>query len=457
MRMIQKRALAIFVLTCAFHVRADTAPIPTIGEGMLDCSLYRYADQLDSAIAAELEKITADAYRVEKLKSAVLGSEMKDITSQMYDRGMLRHVSGCAEPIVNVFAGKHRIQLQLSALQLAICNQLIASERLRKEGLIVQPFHTPTKEMRCGMSRNIIPGLLTLGPLTQAGRSLPGENVVTIIAQGPFAEPPQELSRPESPPDCPGQDGRYNRAIEDMITNEKYVSYDLPKDWRYANCVDILGGPSSMGMCTVADWNNYQMRLYDEFEVILDKAVSSRDPIRVYSAANWLIRLNDPLQVTILSFDYPGRDCDVIRNRIVTAWGMCMADEVWKILAKRVEGKIAKSETLGKASDEIIESVLPCFTELPKKYKDANELIADWLRPMPAPEKRRLVLAKVQQRIQKAMQEIGYGNCDYYGEAVMRMDAKVWRDHYQSGIEQLPIDWEHDFWKSAQRCSETPF
>ena len=71
---------------------------------------------------------------------------------------------------------------------------------------------------------------------------------------------------------------------------------------------------------------------------------------------------------------------------------------------------------------------------------------------MPFPEKRLQVLTRVQERVRVAMDRSGFGNCRYYGDAVLRLDYAVWKNQFHAGRSTLPPDWEHDFWQSAGRC-----
>lgn len=430
------------------------APPPPIETGLLDCSLYRYGSGFDAAIAATLGRIAAATDTDPSLREAFRGPRSLEVTDALYRLGIVQGVVGCTQPVVRGFAGNGSVALQFRALQSAVCEQLVGSETLRLGGLLVEPLHAPSGEARCGIGRNLVPGLLTLGRLTQAGRSLPGENTVTVVSRGPFAAAPPQLPRPQPADTCPSIAGRRDPMVEDMIAKQRFVTYDFPRNWQAERCYDILGGPSSTGMtCVTADWNNYHDRLYAQFELMMARAEPSRDPERFFSAAYWLIRRSDPLRLTIRSFDYVGRECDVIRNRILVGWGQCMWDTARKAY-DAYHGKATEADA-GLFRDTVLEAVPICFAELPEHYGKANEFIDRYLRPQPFLEKRPEILAQVQQRVREAMARAGYGDCPYYAQAVMRIDHSVWRDHYSQGAAQLPIDWEHDFWKSAGRCLAT--
>ena len=443
-------AFAVFV---PVHALADIGdPPPPIEKGLLDCSLYRYGDQFDVALDRTLRRIADATFTDPALEAAFEGARRQDVTDQLYALGLLYRVTDCPQPVVRGYAGEGKLVLEVAALQAPVCQQLVVSETLRLSGLLVEPLHIPSGELRCGLARNPFPGLLTGGRMTQAGRSLPGENTVKLIARGPFA-PSAALS-------CPGVAGRTDSVIEDMLAKRWVITTDYPRNWQVEPCRDILGGTSSMGMvCGVADWNNYQQRLYDEFERMMILAEASGEPERIMSAASWMIDHNDPMRLTILSFDYPGQDCDAIRNRIVTAWGLCLADGVKDAVKEGAFDWLTGQSDIGEVKADIKlssqESVVPCFFDVPGHYKDANDFINDWLRPMPAPEKRLQVMTKARQRVRSAMAKIGKGDCEYYAEAVTRFDQMIWRDHYQYGIAQMPIDWNHDFWKSARTCAAT--
>lgn len=430
------------------------APPPPIDEGLLDCSLYRYGSGFDAAIAATLGRIAVATDTDPTLRDAFRASRSQDVTDALYRLGIVRGVVGCTQPVVRGYAGNGAVALQFRALQSAVCEQLVASETLRLGGLLVEPVHAPSGETRCGVARNLVPGLLTLGRLTQAGRSLPGENTVTVVSRGPFAAAPPQRPRPPPADACPSIGGRRDAVVEDMIRHQRYVTYDFPRNWQAPRCDSFLGGSSSIGMvCGTADWNNYHDRLYAEFERMIARAEPSRDPERFYSAAYWLIDRSDPLQLTIRSFDYIGRECDVIRNRIVLGWGQCMWDTARK--AYGVSTGLATEAATKVFRDTVLEAVSLCFAEMPERYGEASDFIDKYLRPQPFLEKRPEILAKVQRRVRDAMARAGHGDCPYYAQAVVRIDHSVWRDHYSQGAAQLPIDWEHDFWKSAGRCLAT--
>ena len=456
-------AMTLLLFTIGVFIRPALAaigePPPPVSDGLLDCSLYRYGDRFDAALSATLKRMADATFSDDKLQTAFNGPQRLEVTQRLYQLHILQRVPDCSQPVVKGFAGAGRLELQIAALQKPVCQRLVASETLRLAGLLVEPLHVPSGELSCGMARNPIPGFLTLGRLTQAGRSLPGNNTVTLINRGPFPAPAPVVSRPNTPPTCPGINGRVDPLIENMIANHQYVSYDYPRRWQGEPCFDIIGGPSSVGMtCNVANWNNHQQYLYREFEDILSRAESSGDRERIMSAAYWLIERNDPSKLTILSFDYEGQDCDAIRNRIVTAWGLCMWDPVKQVLKEFVRNGTTDLRKIDPSKrDKMLESVFPCFMEVPDRYKDADKFLNDWLRPMPAPEKRRQILAKVQQRVRSAMAHAGYGDCKYYSDAVMRLDQSIWQDEYALTVDQLPVDWEHDFWKSAQRCAAQPW
>ena len=452
----------VFAICLPVPVQAAVGdPPPPIEKGLLDCSLYRYGSQFDAAVARTLKRM-ADATSTDPtLKAAFEGATRQDVTDRFYQLELLYRVTDCPQPVVRGYAGARQVVLQVSALQSPVCEQLVSSETLRLSGLVVEPLHVPSGELRCGLARNQVPGLLTLGRLTQAGRSLPGENTVTVIASGPFAEPAPVVGRPPVTPACPSETGRPDPVIEDLLAKQSVVHYDLPRNWKVEPCIDIIGGPSSLGMtCNVANWNNYQQRLYDEFERIMGLAEASGDPERIYSAAYWLIDQNDPFRMTILSFDYPGQDCDAIRNRILTGWGACIYNKINKAAKDNatdwLQGKKNIPQVKANMTLKSQESVMECFMDRKKYleyYNDADKLLNDWLRPMPAPEKRQQLMVKVQQRVRSAMANSGYGDCEYYADAVVRLDQVIWRDQYRSGVAQLPVDWDHDFWKSARTCA----
>jgi hypothetical protein len=62
------------------------------------------------------------------------------------------------------------------------------------------------------------------------------------------------------------------------------------------------------------------------------------------------------------------------------------------------------------------------------------------------------VLDRMQKRVRAAMASAGFGDCRYYADAVHRIDEIVWADHYRNGPPALPVDWEHNLWKSAAVC-----
>jgi hypothetical protein len=322
----------------------------------------------------------------------------------------------------------------------------------------------PSGEARCGGQRNPIPNILTLGRLTQAGRMLPGENTVTIVARGPFAQAPAALARPATPPACPRVDGRRDPVIEGIIANRTRVTYDYPRTWRVEPCFDMLGGSSSTGVCPTAQWNRYHDRLLDEFRRILARAEPSNDPVRIYSAAYWLIERSDPAKYTIRSFDYRQRECDVVRNRFVTACGLIAWDTLTQALAGDARTEGIDTEDTHEAFDQLDEIIVDVVTKaLPSardllrqcfaQYNRANSLTDEFTRPLPFGEYRLRILDEVQRSVRDGMQRIGYGNCEYYGGAVMRLDRSIWADQYAGGMTNaLPVDWEHSFRQSALKC-----
>jgi len=434
-------------------------------EGLMDCSLYRYGSELDQTIATTLLAIGSRLGSVPALQAASRRGGTVDVTEALRQQGFIHRVADCAEPVVRGFVQGQDVFFRVSALQAVVCQELVASERLRLAGMLVTPVHVPSGEARCGGQRNPIPNILTLGRLTQAGRMLPGDNTVTIVARGPFPDAPAVMARPTTPKACATIDGTPDPVIEAMIANQTYhLTTDYPRVWRVEPCFDILGGPSSTGVCTTAQWDGYHDRLLDEFHRILAQAETSNDPRRIYSAAYWLIERSDPAKYTIKSFDYQGRECDIVRNRFVTACGLAAWDDLKKALigdprtqsVDRDNVPLAFTQ-LDKIMVDLATRVLPparkavrqCFAQ----YNQANSLTDQLTRPLPFGEYRAQILNEVQRSVRDAMQHIGHGDCPYYAEAVMRLDRSIWRNQYDSGMTNtVPVDWEHSFRQSALKC-----
>jgi hypothetical protein len=293
---------------------------------------------------------------------------------------------------------------------------------------------------------------------------LPGENAVTVVARGPFAQVPARLARPASPTACPRVDGTRDPVIEGMIANHTRVTDDYPRAFRGEPCFDILGGTSSMGVCTTAQWNRYHDRLLDEFRRILARAEPSNDPMRIYSAAYWLIERSDPAKYTIRSFDYRQRECDVVRNRFVTACGLAAWDTLTQGLAGDARTQGVDTENAHEAFDRLDEIIVDTVTRaVPSarnalrqcfaQYNRANSLTDEFTRPLPFGEYRLRILDDVQRSVRDAMRRTGHGDCDYYGGAVMRLDRSLWAEQYDGGMANpVPIDWEHSFRQSALKC-----
>jgi hypothetical protein len=399
---------------------------------LLDCSLHRHGDRLDEALAATLKRFVA-LRSSSTLQAAARSGTRTDVTDLLYRRGLVQHVDGCSQPVVRGFVKGSEVQLQLIAVPRDTCLRLQASPALHAAGIDVLPVHDPTGEARCGMDRNPVPRILVF-PF-DARRMLPGNNTVTMVAG--YAA------------DCPSIDRNPDPKIEDMIATDTRVITDFPKRWTSPACIDWIGGASSMGVCTTAEWDGYHDRLTEEFERILALAVASRDVERVYSAAWWLIDKSDPDKFTIRGHDYKGRACDMLRNRIVAAWGLCAADQ----LKDALKGFAGTGEELKKVWDDTLEGAARCVKKIPEEYTDANDMIDALTRPMPFTAKRFETLEKVQGDVQAAMQQLGRGNCPYFGEAVLRLDYVRWKSQYRGGLTTAPPDWEHDFWDSAAKCA----
>ena len=405
---------------------------------LLDCSLHRYGDRLDEAVAGTMKRFV-ELHGSNALQAAAQSGRRTDVTDLLYGQGLVRHVEGCAQPVVRAFVQGNALELQLIAMQRDACLQLQASRMLYAAGIRVLPRYDPTGEARCGMARNPIPGLLTWG--TQAARMLPGNNTVTVVA--------------EYAANCPSVDRRPDPKIEYIVKTQSRVVTDFPTRWTSPACIDMLSGPtaSSMGICTTKEWDDYHDRLLAEFERILRVAVQGGDFERVYSAAWWLIDKSDPDKATIRAYDYRGRECDMLRNRLVAAWGICAADKAKDAFWDAVLGFTGSGEALKKLWDDTLEGAAKCVKKIPEEYKDANDMIDALTRPMPFTAKRFEVLETVQGDVQAAMRRLGYGNCPYYGEAVLRLDYVRWWDQYHGGLVNSPPDWEHDFWDGAVKCA----
>jgi len=449
---------------CA-QTRPGAPPGTPPTDGLMDCSLYRYGSELDQVIATTLLAIGSRLGSVPTLQAASRSGGTVDVTEALRQQGFIHRVADCAEPVVRGFVRGQDVFFRVSALQSVVCQELVASERLRLAGMLVTPAHAPSGEARCGGQRNPIPNILTLGRLTQAGRMLPGDNMVTIVARGPFPEAPAVMARPATPKACPTIDGTPDPVIEAIIGNRTRLTTDYPRVWRVEPCFDMLGGPSSTGVCTTAQWNGYHDRLLDEFRRILAKAETSNDPMRIYSAAYWLIERSDPAKYTIKSFDYKNRECDVVRNRFVTACGLAAWDDLKKALIGDPRTQSVDRDNVPLAFsqlDEIMvdlatrvlpppagEAVRQCFAQ----YNQANSLTDQLTRPLPFAEYRLGILNKLQSSVHDAMQRIGHGDCPYYASAVMRLDRSIWRNQYEGGMTSIAlVDWEHSFRQSALKC-----
>jgi len=429
------------------------APPPT--DGILDCSLYRYGDDLDQAIANTLNAIRSRLASDPAIVSASRSGRAVDMTDTWRQQGFIHRVADCAQPVVSGFVDGPDVSLRVAALQAPVCQQLVASQRLRQAGLLVTVVHAPSGEPRCGGARNPVPNILSLGRLTLAGRMLPGENTVTIVAAAPRA--------------CPTLEGRPDPDVERMITEHSYTRIDFPSTSPGVVCFDSSGATSSMGICTTAQWNRHMNRLLEEFRLILARAEASKDTThmttRIFSAAYWLIQLSDPAKYTIESFDYVQRSCDVIRNRLVVACGIDAWNTLTQGLLDDPRTRSVDAQNGPKAFDELDEIVIDLATRLlPEpardklkdcfaQYNQANSLIDQLTRPLPFSDYRLLMLAEVQRAVHDAMQRTGHGDCPYYSRAVLRLDRAIWRDQYAGGMTNtLPVDWEHSFRQSAVKC-----
>lgn len=460
-------AAAMAVAPAMAQAPAQLPPPPLPGAPLEDCSLYRYGEDLDLVIAATLKNIGGHIASSPELSAAAGSGRSTDVTEILYRQGLIKHVPTCNRGVLRASIEGWIVRLEIAALQGTVCSQLLDSPRLQASGLLVTAIHLPTGEARCGGPRNPIPGLLTLGRLTQAGRMLPGDNVVTIAAQGPFAAASPQLPKRQFSGVCPSLDGTPDKSVENIIKRRSQDSTDFPKNWVAEPCFNLLGGPSSLGVCTTAMWNRYHNRLYAEFENIIDRAQYSNDPLRIYSAAAWLIDLSDPAKVTIRGYDYAGRDCDMIRNRFVIGCGLAAWDYVKDQLPLYYQAEQKShanaapdwNSVLDRFLEDLAWKAVPlpppakeALRQCTAKYGSANEML-DMLRPVLFSERRNEVLSKVAQRVQQAMALSGYGNCDYYGQAVARLDYEVWKDQYKGGMTaSVPVDWEHDFQSSARKC-----
>lgn len=165
------------------------APPPPLDQGLLDCSLYRYGDRLDAAVAETLERFATRRRVLAELQSAARRAERVDVTELLRRERLINRVLDCPQPVLRGFVVAEAVELEFIALQTTVCQQLVDSAALARLGARLRVRHGPSGEARCGVSRNPVPGLLTLGRLTQAGRILPGENTVTITLPGPAAGP----------------------------------------------------------------------------------------------------------------------------------------------------------------------------------------------------------------------------------------------------------------------------
>ncbi|MBI5258341.1 MAG: hypothetical protein HY855_17685 [Burkholderiales bacterium] len=445
-------ALLFGISAAAWAQQLDTS-VPT--GPLIDCSLWRYGPALDDAIAKTLKEMGAALDTDAEFKSAAASGQRIEVTQLMYRRQLLEGVPGCTKPVVKGFVEGQMVTVELSAVQGTVCGALTVSPTLRLAGYLVNPHHNPSGQPVCGGPRNPIPNILTLGRLTMAGRMIPGENVVSVTARGPFQPLAGSVAGGTFNGTCPTLDGPRDATVEDLIRQRKQVTTDYPRQWSPPTCRDWLAGPnaSSMGVCTTAQWNRYHQRLYDEFELIIAKAEASKDPLRVYSAAYWLIEQSDPAKYTILRHDYEGLECDLIRNRIVVSYGLCVWDGAKSALAVAVRSGQAPrngTEVRKLLLNSLDKSVPGCIRQIPAGYKDANDLLNRVMRPVPYPEVRQQILERIGGRVKLAMDRSGYGSCPYYGEAVYRLDERIWEGQ-MSQPPPVP-DWEHDFWSSAMKC-----
>jgi hypothetical protein len=213
---------------------------------------------------------------------------------------------------------------------------------------------------------------------------------------------------------CPNPAAR--STIESMIKQSWWDNTDYPRH------------PPSIGSFrpTVAQLNRYTRKLETEFRKIADKAETSRDVVRIYSAARWFIQHSDPSTFTVRRTSYKGQECDIIRNRIVVmlggkAWGK-VKKYLWKYLpTNRRNVKKLLEEGL-KGAIESVPEYKNNLSGLRKDYKAANDLIDDLTRPPPYSDERTRILKSVAERTAQAMTRTGNGSCLYYGNVVMAWD-----------------------------------
>lgn len=444
-RLLSATLMLVASSWCHAQARAPSEPLT-------DCRLFEYGSTLDIAVARTLRQLGALWDVDVELKAAATTGRRVEVTGALYRAQLLLRVTTCSKPVVRAFVEGHTVAIELAALQGTVCDELLTSESLRSAGYLVLPHHVPSGQPRCGMARNVVPNVLTLGRLTQAGRMLPGENVVTVTARGPFRTTPGVVPPGRFQGVCPTLDGQRDPTIETIIDRRQRVSIDYPRRWSPPSCIDLNSGAgaSSMGVCTTAQWNRYHSVLYDEFERIIARAEASRDPTRIFSAAYWLIEQSDPAKYTVLRHDYDGLECDLIRNRIVVSYGTCVWDRA-KALALAQLFKPGGGFDFRVLWEAALVRVIPqCVIEIPAGYKDADDLLNRVMRPVPYPEVRQQVLERVRSRVMLAMERSNYGRCPYYGDAIYRLDERIW----EGQVSQPPPvpDWEHDFWTAAKRC-----
>jgi hypothetical protein len=165
------------------------APPPPLDEGLLDCSLYRYGDQFDGAVARIIERFAARAAASADLRDQARSGVRVEVTDWLRRERLIHRVLDCPQPVLRGFVAGTAVELEFIALQATVCQQLVDSPVLARLGASLRVRHGPTGEARCGLSPNPVPGLLTLGRLTQAGRSLPGVNIVTVTLGQAAAAP----------------------------------------------------------------------------------------------------------------------------------------------------------------------------------------------------------------------------------------------------------------------------
>lgn len=460
--MLNGSVVAQFNLPSAPAAKRNLAEGPPAGP-LVDCSLYRYGNQLDQAILTAIKTIGAQVDRIAAVKSVLVAGARADVTDILLREGLLQHDAACTRSFVRGYIDGASVQIEIDSLQPEVCLELLASPVLRLTS--VSALHKPSGRAVCGGARNPIPKLMTLGRLTLAGRMMPGDNTVTVSLRGPFSSVPSPMAPAQFGGSCPSVETTPNPVIEDFIENNREVTFDQPPGWNTVRCYDFTGGPSSVGACTTAQWETYHRGLVREFDSVLARAQPSNDPARIYSAARWLIRHSNPSRYTIRSFDYEGSSCDVIRNRFVAACGLVAWDVLATLIPELPESSQISTSDAHQATDELDQLVFKvitrpmaepagsilrkCFT----RYNSANSLIDRWLRPPPFPAFRLEMIGGIEKKVQAAMERSGYGNCPYYGDAVYRLDQSVWKREYDGALtSQLPIDWEHSFRLSAVKC-----